>query len=325
MKLASLCRLVKDAAVRWSDDECYRRGAALSFYAVFSMFPLLLLCITGFGFVMGRHAGARDWLLDYVSKSGVSEIRPILDETLTSMQAHATARGVGAVVGAATLLFGASGVFSELEASLNLIWRVRASQDRSVWRIVLVAVESKALSFLVVIGTALALSLSLLMSLALRAVDGAGSTLVRSPTLWLGVDAGVSIVLLTCVFSAVYRMIPRTASTWGDVFGGALVAAVLLAGLKHAMAWYLGHVGSYAAYGAVGGMLALLTWIYLASLVLFLGAEFARIYAERYGSLAGLPAAASPLPLAPGSRDESVTRGARAEGATPCSGTRTPR
>jgi membrane protein len=85
-----------------------------------------------------------------------------------------------------------------------------------------------------------------------------------------------------------YRMIPQTVIAWRDVFGGALLAAVLFTGLKHLFAWYLGHIGSYAAYGAVGGVLGLLAWIYLASLILFFGAEFTRVYAERYGSLAAL-------------------------------------
>src|SRR5580692_7504253 len=106
--------LLKDAGVRWSDDQCYRLGASLSYYAVFSIFPLLLLCVTAVGYVMGHDESVRDRLLDYVSRSGAPEMRPLLDQTLTSMQTHETARGVGALVGVVTLLFGASGVFSEL-------------------------------------------------------------------------------------------------------------------------------------------------------------------------------------------------------------------
>jgi membrane protein len=285
--IKSFLSLLTESAVRWSDDQCYRLGASLSYYAVFSIFPLLLLCVTVVGFVMGHDASARDRLLDYVSKSGAPEMRPILDQTLASMQLHETARGIGAVVGIVTLFVGASGVFSELEGTLNIIWRVKSPPTSSVWQRVLAAIKDKALSFLVVIGTALALLLSLLVSAALSAIDSTVSEVVRSPVLWLLVEAGVSIGLLTALFTAMYRMIPQTAIAWRDVFGGALLAAVLFTGLKRLLAWYLGHIGSYAAYGAVGGMLGLLAWIYLASLILFFGAEFTRVYAERCGSLVG--------------------------------------
>jgi membrane protein len=165
----------------------------------------------------------------------------------------------------------------------------------SLWCVVLSAVKDKALSFLVVLGAALALVFSLLVSAALSAVDSSTSELVRSPVLWLLLEAGVSMALLTGLFAAMYRMIPRTAVAWRDVFGGALLAAMLFTGLKRILAWYLGHIGSYAAYGAIGGVLGLLVWIYVASLILFLGAEFSRVYAERYGSLVGANASASAL------------------------------
>jgi membrane protein len=277
--------LVKDTAVRWSDDQCLRLGASLAYYAVFSIFPLLLLCVTAIGFVMGHDASVRDRLLDYVSKSGSPEMRPLLDQTLASMQTHETARGVGAVIGVVTLWFGASGVFSELEATLNIIWRVKSPATTSFWQTVIALIKDKALSFLVVLGTAVALLLSLLVSAALSAVDSSASEIVQSPVVWLLVEAGVSIALLTGLFAAMYRMIPQTEIAWRDVLGGALLAAILFTGLKRLLAWYLGHIGSYAAYGAVGGMLGLLAWIYLASLILFFGAEFTRVYAERYGSL----------------------------------------
>jgi membrane protein len=280
--------LLNDAGVRWSDDQCYRLGASLSYYAVFSIFPLLLLCVTAVGYVMGHDASIRDRLLDYVARSGAPEMRPLLDQTLTSMQTHETARGVGAAVGVVTLLFGASGVFSELQGTLNIIWRVKSPKTSSFWQVVLAAIKDKALSFLVVFGTAVALLFSLLVSASLRAIGSTASEVVESPALWLLVEAGVSVALLGALFAAMYRMIPQTAIAWRDVFGGALLAAILFTGLKHLFAWYLGHIGSYAAYGAVGGVLGMLAWIYLASLILFFGAEFTRVYAERYGSLAAL-------------------------------------
>lgn len=283
--LKGFLRLLRDAASRWSDDQCYRFGASLSYYAVFSIFPLLLLCTTAVGFMMGHDATLRDRLLGYLEKSSPSELRPLLEETLTSMQTHTRERGIGAVVGVVTLMFGASGVFSELGATLNIVWRVPGPKTRSFRGLAIEVVKDKALAFLVVLAAALTAFCSLLASAAVRGVDGTATPAVSSPGLWLLVETVVSFALLTPLFGAMFKLIPRATVAWRDVLGGAAMAAALFTGLKHLLTWYLGHVGSYAAYGAVGGILGLLTWIYVASLILFFGAEFTRVYAERYGSL----------------------------------------
>ncbi len=116
--------LLRDAGVRWSDDACYRLGASLAYYALFSLFPLALIALTAIGVILGDGDGVRQHLIASVGGTTSSESRVLLDQTLQSMQTHRTARGVGAVVGALTLLLGASGVFSELQSSLNFIWRV---------------------------------------------------------------------------------------------------------------------------------------------------------------------------------------------------------
>src|SRR5580704_15575694 len=123
-------RLLQERATRWVNDRCYRLGASLAYYAIFSLFPLLLLSITVLGYALGEGPATRTALLDAATGVGGSPaVRALLDETLVSMQQHRTARGVGAVVGLATLLFGASGVFSELSTSLNTIWRVEEPTD----------------------------------------------------------------------------------------------------------------------------------------------------------------------------------------------------
>src|SRR5579864_1546123 len=111
--------LARDAAVRWYDDGCYRLGASLAYYALFSLFPLLLLSVTGIGYVLGDDPSMRQDLVHSIAGAVSPESRALLNETLQSMQTHRTARGVGAVVGLAALLLGASGAFSELESSLN--------------------------------------------------------------------------------------------------------------------------------------------------------------------------------------------------------------
>ncbi|MGO9839263.1 MAG: YihY/virulence factor BrkB family protein [Polyangiaceae bacterium] len=300
--------MAKDSGARWADDACYRLGASLAYYALFSIFPLLLLSVTAIGFLCGDDA-ARQKILSSIG-SPSPELRALLDQTLQSMQTHRTARGVGAMVGFLALFIGASGVFSELESSLDLIWRIKSKATKGIWATILAALMSKALSFAVVIGAAIALLASLGISTALHAVGTVATGGIAADTVWQIVEEGASLVFLAGLFAAIYRIVPQTDVRWRDVVGGAFVASFLFAVLKGLLAWYLAHIGSYAAYGAVGGVLGLLTWIYVASLITFYGAEFCRVYAERYGSLAPTSDGASVAPrVDPGVPRSAALRG----------------
>jgi membrane protein len=278
--------LFKDSGVRWAGDACYRLGASLAYYALFSIFPLLLLSATAIGFFLGNGDAARKKLIDIVSPSN-PQFRTLLDQTLYSMQVHRTARGIGAIVGFVALLVGASGAFSELESDLDLIWRVEDKPKTSVWQTVLGVLKSKALAFGVVVGAAVALLASLAISTALATIgEVAAGHAAAAQSLWQVVELGASLFFLAGVFAAVFRVVPQTDIKWRDVLGGAFVTSLLFTALKGLLAWYLSHLGSYAAYGAVGAVLGLLTWIYVSCLILLYGAEFCRVYAERFGSLA---------------------------------------
>ncbi len=279
--------LVISAGERWSEDQCSRLGASLAYYALFSIFPLLLLAITGVGFFLGSGSGSRQEILSSLG-SPSTELRMLLDQTLESMQEHQTARGIGAVVGVVTLFFGASGVFAELETSLDFIWRIQEKTAASFGDTVLGALKAKAISFAVVIAAAVALLLSLGISTALGAIGTAGGRAAgaRFGLFWSLVEAVVALGLLTLLFSAIYRVVPHTDVKWRDVLGAAFLTALLFTGLKWMFAWYLANLADFAAYGAVGAVLGLLTWIYLSSLILFYGAEFSYVYAQRFGSAA---------------------------------------
>jgi membrane protein len=276
--------LFRETGTRWVDDRCDRLGASLAYYAIFSLFPLLLLSLTGVGYALGEGDSIRTKILDSLTgATGSVAVRSILDETLASMQAHRTARGIGAVVGVLTLAFGASGVFSELSASLNAIWRVRVPERRSIWRSMVELVTDRAVSLAFVGAAGLLLLCSLVVSTALAALRQSSHVYLA----WWPVELAASLLFSTVALATLYRTLPQTRVTWSDVFGGALLAAVLLTFLRRLLVWFLTHVGSYAAYGAVGGVLGLLLLMYLSSLVMFFGAEFTRVYAERFGSLRG--------------------------------------
>jgi membrane protein len=288
----------KEAAGRWVGDSCFRLGASLAYYALFSIFPLFLLAIAGLGFFLGDDSVVRDKILASVANATTPDFRSLLDQTLVSMQSHQTARGVGAVVGVVTLFFGASGVFAELQTSINTIWRVKAAPSSGFGHTVLNAIRDKAFSFLAVLGAGGVLLATLVVSTALSALTNAADHVFAAAFAWQGLDALVSLGLSALVFAVLFKLLPQTAVAWRDVLGGALLTAVLFDILKHLLAWYLGHLGSYAAYGAVGAVLGLLTWIYLASLVVFFGAEYTRVHAEKAGSLAGKAPAPDPPPRA---------------------------
>ena len=279
--------LVVGAGERWSKDQCPRLGASLAYYALFSLFPLLLLTVTGIGFLVGSGAGGRQQILSSLG-SPSPELRMLLDQTLASMQQHQTARGIGAVVGFVTLFLGASGAFAELETSLDFIWRIRANSAATFSATVLGVIKAKALSFVVVIAAAIALLLSLGISTALGAIGtAAGRAAGASFSLfWSLVEALAALGLLTLLLAAIYRVVPHTDVKWRDVFGAAFLTALLFTGLKWLFAWYLANLADFAAYGAIGAVLGLLTWIYVSSLILFYGAEFSYLYAQRFGSAA---------------------------------------
>jgi membrane protein len=277
--------LARDAGLRWADDACYRLGASLAYYALFSLFPLMLLSVTGVGFVLGDNDSVRQKLLASVAGATSSDSRALLDETLRSMQTHRTARGVGAIVGVVTLFLGSSGVFSELESSLNFIWRVKPAPRTGIWSTILQALRAKAISFAVVVAAAAALLASLVVSTALDAIGDTATTALGASAPWHIVETSASVGFLTLLLAAIYRIVPQAPVKWRDVLGAGLVASLLFTALKALLAWYLAHLGSYAAYGAVGAVLGLLMWIYLASWVLFYGAELSRVHAERFGSL----------------------------------------
>lgn len=288
--LVDAAYLFRDAGIRWSDDNCLRLGAALSYYAVFSVFPLLLLAVTVIGFLLGHSPETRLRLLDGVSNATTPAFRTLFDSTLEGMQEHQTARGVGAIIGLVTLIFGSSAVFSELYATINLIWRVPPRVSESFWHAIKGVMHRKMLSFVVVLGAAVALIGSVIITTVLTAianrVEEVATGFVSQTLFWMVVENFGSITVLTLMLAAMFRLLPETRVEWRDVFVGAFVTSVLFTAIKHAVGWYLGHLASYAAYGAIGGFLALLTWIYLASLFLFYGAELTRVYAERFGSLA---------------------------------------
>lgn len=270
---------------RFATVEGPRLAASFSFYATFSIFPTILLAVTAFGFVLGDDAPARERMLDALATPASRET---IEATLRAMQESRSARGLSAVVASLTLLFSATGATVELHTALNRIWCVPPRSGSGVVGTVKTFLLDRLSGFAIVLG----LGLTLLASLAGSSMLSAFVTRARAeihtplwPALARTAELATSIGLLAAVFTAAFRYIPRQHPRASDVFGGAVLTTVLLTMLKELFASYLSGVTSYSAYGVAGGVLALATWMFLSSHVIFFGAQLTRVYAEKIGSV----------------------------------------
>lgn len=275
--LRFLGTLFGTAGERYSDVEGARRGAAFSFYALFSIFPLLLLAVTVFGMVLGDDARARDRLLAVIAAD--PSIRGVVDQTLAAMQSSRTGRGISFVVGLATLLFGASGALAELSVSLNKIWGVPDRKADGVLGTVREVVYERLIGLALVVAIGVTLLASLVTSSVLAGV-AAHAPGTFGPALLQGAEIIASIVLMTIVFTCTFHILPRSRPSFRDVIPGALLTTVGLSILKMVFATYLSKLTSYSAYGVFGSVLALATWIYLSAQVIFFGAQVTRVHCE---------------------------------------------
>ena len=269
--------LLKETGQSWLDDNVSRLGAALAYYTVFSLAPLLLIAIFIAGLIFGR-GPAQDQIIGQiqglVGEDGGKAIRSMLD--------HATQPGgglTGSLLSIGMLLFGSIGLFTELQDALNLIWGVRPKAGRGIWAIV----RDRLLSFSMVLALAFLLLASLLVSAILTASVALFGEW-RVGVVGHLVNEIISIVVITVLFAMIYRFLPDAKIGWSDVWLGAAITAVLFEVGKFLIGMYLGHSTIGSAYGAAGSLAVLLVWLYYSGQIFLFGAEFTKVYANRYGS-----------------------------------------
>lgn len=287
-RVGFLVELFSDTIDRFSENEGYRLGAAFSYYATFSIFPLLLLAVTVVGYLVGDSAPARDRLLAAIASPG-SPVRDVLEKTLTAMQENQGARGISAIIAIGTLLFAASGAFVELDAALNRIWCVPIRTSKGILGSIRVFLIERISGLAIVAGLGVSLLVSLVSSALLANIADRARQQITIP-LWPALvrtaDLMLSIALLSFVFTLAFHFIPRSRPGVKTVVGGAVLTTVMLTALKELFATYLSQLTSYSAYGVAGGVLALATWIYLSSMIMFFGAQLTHVRAEKIGAVA---------------------------------------
>ncbi len=279
MRLKALWELLRDSGAKWSKDNVPRLGASLAFYTLLSVTPLLVITMAIVGAVYGPDV-ARGQLLhevrDMVGESGGATIEMLL------ASAHKPTTGtIASIASLVVLLFGAAGVFSELQDSLNLIWGVEAGTGSGVWRMV----KARLLTFGMVLLVGFLLLIMVVVSAALAgAVNYAGGRWPRVAG-WLHAgDVLASLAVLMVLFALLYKVLPEVSVAWGDVWLGAAVTALLFTIGKVLIGLYLARSSVGSAYGAAGSLVVFLIWIYYSAQVFFFGAEFTAVHARRRGS-----------------------------------------
>jgi membrane protein len=272
--------LLKQTASEWMEDDAPTLGAALAYYTVFSLAPLMTIAIAMAGLFFGKEA-AQGQIFDELRVLFGEEGGKAVEEVVQSANAQPAAGVVATIISVIILLFGASGVFGQLQASLNTIWGVKPKPGRGVLGII----RDRLLSFgfTLVVGFLLLVSLLLTAGIALVA-DWVGGLMPGSETLAQLLNVVFSLVMITLLFAMIYKFLPDAKIAWRDVWIGAFLTALLFTIGKFALGIYLGKSGVASSYGAAGSLIVLLLWVYYSSQILFFGAEFTQVYANRFGS-----------------------------------------
>lgn len=271
--------LLKQTFRDFSDDECPTMAAALSYYTVFALPPLLLLIVMIVGVVMGPQQvqeALQGQLGGMLGEAGGDEIRTILEKAQETKKPD-SGRPLAAVLSVLALVFGATGAFGQLQAALNKAWEVAPDPEQGGIKSFLF---KRVFSFGMILGVAFLLMVSLALSAAITAF---GHMLHISEPLLHVFNFAVSLLIFTLLFAAMFKILPDAVIAWGDVWVGALFTTILFVLGKFAIGLYLGSSNPGEAFGAAGSLAVLLIWIYYASMILLLGAEFTQTWAERRG------------------------------------------
>jgi membrane protein len=276
-----LWRLIQAAASEWQQDKASRLAAALSYYAIFSIAPLIIVIIAIAGSLFGE-AAARGRIIDQiqgtVGQEGAAFIQTLLQN---ASQGGAGTSITASVIGVIVLLFGATGLFVELQDALNTIWGVTAKPNLGVKDFM----RKRALSFAMIVSIGFLLLISLILSAVLSALSHFAATTVSGLDLvWQAVNLVISFGGITLLFATIYKLLPDVKINWSDVWIGAAITALLFMVGRFLLGLYLSSTAFSSTYGAAGSLIIVLVWFYYSAQILFFGAEFTQVYASRYGS-----------------------------------------
>jgi membrane protein len=272
--MKAVLSLLHETFRQWDAQRVPKMGAALSFYTVFSLAPLAILVLSLVSLAVERNAARVEIVGQFryfVGREGAEVMEMILTKTA------AEDKGVFcSLIGFGVLLIGASGVFGELQDSLNQIWSVSSKRHP-----VFIFVKERVFSFAMVFIMGFLMLVSFLFS---AAEDWLHERFPRLDASWNFGNAAISLVMIALLFALIYRMVPDARITWRDVWLGAVIAAILFELGKFLLGFYFGRSAIASSYGAAGSLIIILVWVFYSAQILFFGAAFTRVYALRYGS-----------------------------------------
>jgi membrane protein len=279
MKARDIVPILKQTFKEWSEDKASRLAAALSYFTIFSLAPFLIIVIAIAGFFWGQQAvegKIMGQVADLIGAQGAEMVQTML------AAAYDPAQGlVATIISFVILLFAASGLFGQLQDSLNVIWEVQPKPDRGIKGLI----RDRFMSVTLIVGVAFLLLVSLVLSAGISAFNDVLAGLFPGAGIAIQiVNLLVSFVVVTLLFAMIYKVLPDAQVQWRDVWLGAAFTALLFAIGKELIGLYLGNVAAGSAYGAAGSLVVILLWVFYSSQILFFGAEFTQVYANRFGS-----------------------------------------
>lgn len=282
---SNLPALVKLSYQDWKDDKASRLSASLAYYTIFSLAPMLLIILAITSIFWSRDA-VQDQVLNQVEGLVGAEGRTFISDLLNSASTPASSI-LGTVVGVVTLIFGALGVFNELQNALNTIWEVQEEENTKSGFIegIKKIIFGRLLSFSMILGIGFLLLVSLVISAGLSAVqETIGNTIPVTEIFLQLVNLVISTGVITVLFALIFKFLPDAEIAWRDVWLGAFVTSILFSLGKFMIGLYLGNSAVASSFGAAGSLVLLLLWIYYSSQILLFGAEFTQVYANQFGS-----------------------------------------
>lgn len=278
-KFRNFINLLKESGQEFSDDHATKLSASLAYYTIFSIGPLLLVVITVLGAIYkGPNSADKVFqqLSSVIGESGAKELQAILENI--SNQNHSSLFGI---IGALILVFGATGIFTEIQSSLNYIWSIKPKHKRGWLKFIL----DRLLSFMLVLALGLLMFASLLLNLLIDLLSGHLPRFLGDADIILlkGANIGIMYLVVTFLFWIIFKVLPDAKVDWRDALVGASFTGVLFLIGKFLISYYFGISKSLNAYGAAASIILLLSWVYYCALILYFGAEFTEVYAKRWG------------------------------------------
>ncbi len=288
-------KILKETFGEFIEDKVMKESAALAYYSIFSLAPLLLVAVAIAGAVYGEKAASgvlEDQLRSAMGENAAAAIQDMVLHTRKPAD-----NIMASTMGIVLLILGAGGVFGQLQEALNTVWGIAPKPDRGLKGMI----RDRFMSFSMVLGTGFLLLISLILTTVLQAAnDTISIVLPLHPWVWSTLGSVLSFLIISALFAAIFKVLPDAEIRWRDVTFGAITTAALFVAGKYALGWYLGREATSSSYGSAASLIVILLWIYYSSTILLFGAEFTQVHARMRGR---------DIKPSPGAIDVSRSRG----------------